>query len=335
MIGSQGFAVSASVGAALIAILGTGPLTVSAPVAAQTGSLRTEFVAPTQIDPASSAALAPHYVAFDPAAAPRGELFVFLQGFLATPADATLIVDEAATQGFHAIGLAYAKPANVPPLCQVNPDESCFESVRRAVIYGDASPFAEVAPADSMVNQLGKLLASLAAQHPDEGWGAYLDDGAPEWSAIRLGGHSEGGTHATLIARDHDLARLCVFESPVDLVGPPNGLRHLAPWISARGATPADRIYGFRHVHTSSTSWPAFEGAWGLLGLDTFGPLVDVDTVAPPYNGSHHLTTDAAPAVSDDTPNLTHRSVVEDRLTPKTASGAPLFAPVWQYACLS
>lgn len=45
--------------------------------------------------------------------------------------------------------------------------------------------------------------------------------------------------------------------------------------------------------------------------------------------------TDAAPAVDDGTPNLTHRSVVEDRLTPKAASGEPLFAPVWQYACLS
>jgi hypothetical protein len=184
-----------------------------------------------------------------------------------------------------------------------------------------------------MMRQLSKLLAYLAVQRPNEGWGTYLDDEAPNWSAIRLGGHSEGGTHATLIARDHALVRLCVFESPVDLVGPPNGLQHLAPWISARGAMPAERIYGFRHVHTSSVSWPAFEGAWGLLGLDTFGPSVDVDTIAPPYNGSHHLTTDAVPAVNDDTPNLTHRSVVEDRLTPKTALREPLFAPVWRLAC--
>jgi hypothetical protein len=127
------------------------------------------------------------------------------------------------------------------------------------------------------------------------------------------------------------LARLCLSESPIDLIGPPGGLRRLPPWIAAGGATPPERIYGFRHVHTTSPSAVAALGAWGLLGLDAFGPSVDVDTNAPPYNGSHHLTTDARPSESDDT----HNSVVEDRPTPKAASGEPLFAPVWQYACMS
>jgi hypothetical protein len=89
------------------------------------------------------------------------------------------------------------------------------------------------------------------------------------------------------------------------------------------------------HVHTSSATWPGFEAAWGLLGLDAFGPAVDVDSSQPPYRGSHLLTTDATPAVADDTPNLSHRSVVEDRLTPKNAAGQPMFAPVWRYACMS
>jgi hypothetical protein len=127
------------------------------------------------------------------------------------------------------------------------------------------------------------------------------------------------------------VARLCLFESPIDLIGPPGGLRRLPPWIAAGGATPMERIYGFRHVHSTSAGMVAAQGTWGLLGLDAFGPSVDIDTHDPPYNGSHHLTTDAPPAVTDDT----HNSVVEDRLTPRTASGEPLFAPVWQYACMS
>ena len=305
-------------------------------VALQGATLQTYSIPPATVDQSTTALEAPHYVAFDPSAPPRAELFLFLQGFLATPADATLIVQQAARSGFHAIGLTYAKPANIPVVCQPSPDDGCYEAARRAVIYGegDSAPV-DVALADSMVNQLTKLLAHLDTQHPGQGWAAYLDNGAPRWSAIRLGGHSEGGTHATLIAQDQMVARLCVFESPIDLIGPPGSLRRLPPWIAAGGATPAERIYGFRHRHTSSPSWQGFEGAWGLLGLDAFGPAVDVDSQAPPYDGSHHLTTDAAPAVSDDTPNLTHRSVVEDRLTPKTASGEALFAPVWQYACMS
>lgn len=31
------------------------------------------------------------------------------------------------------------------------------------------------------------------------------------------------------------------------------------------------------------------------LGVDDFGPAVDIDETIPPYGGFHHLTTDAAP----------------------------------------
>lgn len=296
----------------------------------------TTFVAPQDVDPAASADLASHFVAFDPSTTPRNELFVFLGGFLARPAETTLIVQQAAANGFHAVGLSYPKPAQSGPTCQANPDEGCFEAFRASVIEGSApdSP-ATVSQADSILNQLAKLLAHLAAQHPTEGWDAYLDNGTPRWSSIRLAGHSEGGTHAALIAREEPVIRLCLFEAPLDLVGTVGARRHLAPWVQAGGATAAERIYGFRHVHTSSATWPSFEAGWALFGLSAFGPSVDVDGAQPPYGGSHLLTTDATPAVEDDTPNLSHRSLVEDRLTPKTPSGEPLFTPVWQYACMS
>jgi hypothetical protein len=313
-----GTALSSSQGASDFALQGT--------------TLQIYSVPPATVDPSTAALQAPHYLAFDPSAPPRSELFLFLGGFVATPADATLIVQQAAANGFPAIGLSYAKPANLNGVCQSNPDDGCFETARRAVIYGgaDGAPI-DVARADSLVNQLTRLLGYLTAQHPDQGWADYLENGLPRWSAIRLAGHSNGGSHAALIARDQAVARLCLFESPIDLIGPPGGLRRLPPWIAAGGATPMERIYGFRHVHSTSAGMVAAQGTWGLLGLDAFGPSVDIDTHDPPYNGSHHLTTDAPPAVTDDT----HNSVVEDRLTPRTASGEPLFAPVWQYACMS
>jgi hypothetical protein len=285
---------------------------------AQTTTAWTAFVVPRVVDPAASSDLLPHYVAFDPSATPRNELFVFLGGFLASPAETTLIVQQAAANGFHAVGLSYPKPAQSGPACQTNPDEGCFEAFRTSVIEGSApdSPVS-VSQADSILNQLAKLLTYLASQHPTEGWEAYLDSGAPRWSSIRLAGHSEGGTHAALIAREESVIRLCLFEAPLDLIGAVSARRHLAPWIQAGGATSAERIYGFRHVHTSSATWPSFEAGWALFGLSRFGPSVDVDGTQPPYGGSHLLTTDATPAVDDDTPNLPHRSLVEDRLTPK------------------
>jgi hypothetical protein len=313
-----GAALSASRGANAVALQGT--------------TLETYSVSPELVAPATASLQAAHYVAVDRSASPRSELFVFLGGFLATPADASLIVQEAAAQGFRAVGLSYPKPGRLSDLCETNPDDGCFEAARRAIIYGgDRSAPVDVAPADTIVNQLTRLLAYLDTQHPGEGWANYLDNGQPRWSAIRLAGHSNGGSHAALIAQEQAVARLCLFESPIDLIGAAGGLRRLPQWIATGGATPSERIYGFRHVRSSSPYAASARGTWGLLGLDTFGPPVDVDANSPPYSGSHYLTTAAVPAVGDDT----HNSVVEDRLTPRTASGEPLFAPVWQYACMS
>lgn len=306
-------------------------------VPAQGATLETYWVPPEEVDEASTALREPHFVAIDRGVAPRGQLFVFLVGFAPTPADNTLIVRQAAASGFHAIGLSYPKPIVLLRLCEANPDESCFEQARLSVIDGgDHTPLITVAPADSIVNQLGKLLAYLAAQYSADGWAGYVEEGMPRWSAMRLAGHSEGGGHAALIARDQEVARLCLLEAPPDLIGAPgDDVRRVPPWVVPGGATPPDRIYGFRHVHTSSPNTQAFTESWSAFGLDRFGPPVDVDSSQPPYNGSHHLTTDAEPAVEDGTPNLIHRSLVEDRLTPTTASGESLFAPVWQYACMS
>src|SRR5205823_5910492 len=107
------------------------------------------------------------------------------------------------------------------------------------------------------------LLAYLDAEHPGEGWADYLDGDQLRWSAIRLASHSTGGSHAVLIAQEHAVQRLCLMEAPVDVIGAPGDLRRLAPWIQAGGATPVDRVYGFRHVHTTSQVIPGFEGTWG------------------------------------------------------------------------
>ena len=192
---ARGMALSAPQGASSIAL--------------QSATLELYSVAPAIIDPGSVTLLTSHVVSFDPGADRRAELLVFLGGFVATPADAVLIVQQAATNGFHAIGLLYAKPVNINTVCQSSPDDSCFEAARRAVIWGgdDGGPI-RVAPADSIVNQLTRLITNLAAQHPDQGWMDYLDNGLPRWSGIRLAGHSNGESRAALIARDNAVALL-------------------------------------------------------------------------------------------------------------------------------
>ncbi len=50
---------------------------------------------------------------------------------------------------------------------------------------------------------------------------------------------------------------------------------------------------------------------------------------------SYERSLQAEPAMNDGAAKLIHRSVVIGAVTSKSAAGAPLFAPVWQYACFS
>ncbi len=304
-------------------------------VPAASASLKTFSIAPADTDPTITLKLEPHFVAYDPAAPQRGQLFVFLTGMAPTPAQGTLIVRQAAANGFHAIGLSFQK-INDRALCETNADEGCYEKVRLAVIDGgDRAPLLTVARQHSISSLLAKLLTHLATRFAADYWSTYLQDGAPKWSAIRLGGLSQGGSHAAIIGRDRELARLCLFESPVDLIGAPGADRRVPPWVAQPRATPADRTYGFRNTKTDNPNAVAFSLAWAAFGVDRLGAPLDTDSVRPPYGGSHHLTSSAAPATNDGAANLVHRSSVIDAVTPKTASGEPLFAPVWQYMCFS
>src|SRR5712692_5601941 len=72
-------------------------------VPAASPSLKTLSIAPADTDPTITLKLDPHFVAYDPAAPQRGQLFVFLTGMTPTPAQGTFIVRQAAANGFHAI----------------------------------------------------------------------------------------------------------------------------------------------------------------------------------------------------------------------------------------
>jgi hypothetical protein len=305
-------------------------------VPAERPTLKTYPIAPQDTDAAIEAPRDPHFIAFDSGAPSRGQLFLFLRGMAGVPADTSLIVRQAAANGFHAVGLAYPNVARLLDLCEKNADEQCFEKVRLETIDGqDRTPLLTITRPNSVINRLTKLIAHLATRFPSDGWSAYIDGEGPRWSKVRLGGQSEGGTHVALIARDHEVARLCMLESPVDLIGAAaTAGRRVPPWIASARMTPVDRHYGVRHLRSSSVNAAAFAQAWTAFGMDRFGPAVATDTASPPYGGSHHLTTDAEPS-NDGRPNLSHRSVAYDSAVAKTPSGQPVLAPAWQYACFS
>jgi hypothetical protein len=238
------------------------------------------------------------------------------------------------------VNLRYPNADNVQEICGLDPDTSCFANTRLEMLDGiERSTKVSVNRANSIENRLLKLLAYLDIKHPDEGWGTYTAGGALKWSLMIVAGQSVGGGHAALIARDHAVARVAMFSSPVDRSGPnqrPTVSPQPAPWLLDAHDTPSERYFGFAHASDEANDW---ELQWpGLgLGLTDFGPIVNVDQEQPPYRGSHALITGALPHDNPSPPPVprNHSSIVSDLLTPLTDFGQPRFAPVWQYVCFA
>jgi hypothetical protein len=53
--------------------------------------------------------------------------------------------------------------------------------------------------------------------------------------------------------------------------------------------------------------------------------------VAPPYNNSRQLTTNAEPPTNAAGLSPLHNATVVDASTPRNADGTPMFNPVWIY----
>lgn len=266
----------------------------------------------------------PH-VAVAPLGAATGRLFVHLPGTGGKPPSTLLILRQAGSQGVHAVGLAYPNLPTVDSLCSASSDIDCYAKVRLEIIDGtDRTPLVAINRTNSIENRLVAVLAALAAQFPAEGWGQFLAAGAPRWDRIAISGHSQGGGHAAMMARDRTMARVCMFGSPKDTSSFFNAP---AAWQSDPHVTPADRYYGFNHQQDSQAITLR---NWAALGLGALGAPVSVDGAAPPYGGSHQLTTNAVPSSAGEY----HGSVVVDRNTPLAADGTPLFAPVWSRMCL-
>ena len=264
------------------------------------------------------------HVADVPGGAKVNRLFVHLSGSYGKPVNSLLVLREAARQGLHAIGLAYPNVPTVDSLCTNSADAACHEKVRLEIIDGaDRTPLVSVDRNNSIESRLASALNYLQSRFPADGRGQYLLNGAPNWSSVVISGHSQGGGHAAMMARDRLFARVCMFASPKDYS---RFFRAPAAWQSAAHVTPAVRYYGFNHAQDSQNLTLA---NWRALGLSGLGAPVRVDSAAPPYAGSHQLTTSATPASTGEF----HGSVVVDRHTPLRPDGQALFQPVWNQMC--
>ncbi len=296
-------------------------LTLAAAAGAQTEYL----IRPAEADPAISNWNDPHVVEIDRGAVQHAVLFVHLPGSFGQPESTKLLLQEAARNGYRAIGLSYPNTWTVDSLCDSSADRTCYEKVRMEIIDGeDRASLVAIPRPDSIEVRLAKLLAYLARQFPSDGWGGFLDaGGAPVWSRITISGHSQGGGEAAMLASVHRVNRVALFAAPKDFSSFFNAP---AAWLAGAKATPIESYYGFCHTEDGAVRQMQI---WTALGLTQTSAQIVIDGVSPPYGNSHMLFTRATPAQE----GAYHGSVVVDRNTPLLPDGTPLFASVWQYMC--
>jgi hypothetical protein len=289
-----------------------------------TASLVLHVIDPQATDPAIDQALSPHYAWLDTTARSNQLLFVFMPGTGGVPGSFQRLEQEAARLGYHVIGLMYQDGVNIGLLCTNSPDTACYEKARLEILDGvDRSDLIEVSAANSIDHRLLKVIEFLDTEFPDEGWGRFLTRGAPKWNRIVIGGFSQGGGQAALIAKLRLVHRVVMFSSPNDSVH-----QEAAPWVGI-GVTSSDRYFGLAHQRDQGVG--PIVASWDSLGMAAYGPVVRPESSEAPYGGTHMFVTDLMPQSGSFVQKDVHRSTANDQLTPLDAVGNPVLLPVWRY----
>ena len=279
-------------------------------------------VLPRATDPTISTDFNSHAVAIDVGGAHRNLLYVHLVGSCGTPARNLRIMQHAAALGFHAVSLSYPNCPAVNELANGSDDPDAHEHIRIERLFGiDATPLVDVARPDSIENRLIRLLEFLAWNFPNENWEQYLEAGAPRWSAIVFGGHSQGAGHTGYLTKVHALRGALLFGGPGDSFSTGT----LAPWIFLPSLTPAAQMAGF--THRLDPLFGRAELTYDEFGLAAFAPMTNVDTLSAPYRDAHQLTSLAEPGQSGEF----HGCVVVDETLALLPDGTPLYAPIWTH----
>jgi len=249
-------------------------------------------------------------------------LIVHLPGSYGNPNKAQLFGTLAAELGFHSIGLSYPNTPTVSSICSNSSDLSCYENVRREIITGtDLSTEVSVDTTECIFNRIKKILIYLKTNYPSENWAQYLDvNNDLIYSKIIFSGHSQGGGHAALIAKDYAIKRAICLSAPKDYS---SYFDTPASWIySTNWQTAKNKIYTFEHTLDNYTEQLEILDS---LGLNIYGLPVDEDNNSSPYNNTLQLITSYSVPSGNE-----HGCTVVDNKTPLN-SGTPVFLPVWTY----
>lgn len=226
-----------------------------------------------------------HAVAYPSSGVPT-KTIVWLQGSKGTPYSTSScklksqnLLEEATAKGYLVLQIAHANPVAVGSLCWQDPD--CYGPVRNEIVTGtDASALVSVDAVNGIEGRLKKLVAHVKAypaSFPGLTLTPALAGATIDYASIRFGGHSQGGGHAGLIAKNVAVQQACFVASIVDSYEDALGATLAATWTgSGSWVTPTSRV---RSLYHASDDWaPGIEANNAAIGVT----LVREKTYCPP-----------------------------------------------------
>jgi len=224
--------------------------------------------------------------------------------------------------GLHAIQPHYARHW-FSICCQEKPvGRHCRGNMRLEAATGqDFSDEVAIEQPDGMMERSFQFVRWLHQQNPEGNWGQFINeqDTGLIWDKVIMAGASHGSTTSARFAKHQKVARVVALCGPRD--------QH-QDWQSLPSATPANRFFGFSHVLDGGWTGDHYCRSWELLGMYKYGPIVDVDQTAAPYNNTRRLTT--AFDVNGD-PGRAHSSVIPGGAARKLPDGRFAHEDVWRY----
>lgn len=274
-----------------------------------------------------------HYAVVDPALTSRGRLVLFLPGTGAMPSLYRDFPQNAASLGFHALGLMYPNGDAINQLCgQYAPlDPDAAGNARLEVIDGtDRVSSISVDRANSIENRLIKALQYLQTNYPTRGWGQFYAGNTVLWTNLIVCGHSQGAGMAAMLAKTRRVDR-CVMFTDMDWWVAGNRPYN---WMVSTPQTPVDRWFFLAHERDQYLDFTEMQTCATALHVDRYGEYVRVEmSASPSFSNRHFLSTNLDPAPAQ--PTSYHGCPVVDAATPLQADGAtPILKPAWDYLLL-
>ena len=253
----------------------------------------------------------------DTRAVPQGKLVIWLMGY--NPA----LFERVTSYGLHAIQVHYANGwfGKLSKLAPATDDKYLGKIRLEAATGEDFSDAIDIPKPDGMMERSLQFVKWLAKEHPAGKWEQFLTDDRQDlrWERVIMAGSSHGSTTSARFAIHQRVDRVVMFCGPRD---------QLETWQGLPSATPANRFFGFSHVLDGGWTGDHYCRSWELLGLNKFGPIVDVDKTPPPFGNSRRLIT--AADVGNDAKRA-HSSVTPGRAAVKDSQDRFLHEDVWRY----